>query len=92
MENGKLIHKPIRMCVVCRQKFFKEELYRMQCRDNKLIKWQGIGRSFYICVNCIDNKRFVGYITKKCKLSKEEAKKQIFHFPFFTVNKKKEHT
>jgi len=86
MESGKLIHKPVRMCIVCRQKFFKEELYRMQCIKNKLVKWQGKGRSFYICPNCLDNKKFVQYVSKKCNLSKEEAKMQIFHFPFSIVN------
>ena len=85
MESGK--HRPIRMCVVCRGRFFQDELNRLQCIDKKLVKWQGSGRSFYICGSCVNNKKFVKYISKLCKISKEEAKKQIFHFPFYIINK-----
>ena len=92
MENEKLIHKPVRMCIVCRQKFLQDKLIRIQCVEGKLVKWQGYGRSFYICPECKDNKKFVRYVSKLCNSSKEEAKKQIFHFPFFIVNKKKEYT
>ena len=86
MESGKSTHKPIRMCIVCKGRFFKEELYRMQCYENRLIKWRGVGRSFYVCKDCVNNKKFIKYISKKCNLSKERAKEEIFHFPFFIVN------
>ena len=84
MESGKL--KPIRMCVSCRKRFFQDELNRLQCIDKKIVKWEGVGRSFYVCKDCINNKRLVKYISKLCKISKEDAKNQIFHFPFYIVN------
>ena len=84
MESGK--HIPIRMCVVCRGRFFQQYLNRLQCVEKHIIKWQGKGRSFYVCANCIKNKKFVKYISKLCNISKEEAKEQIFHFPFYIVN------
>ena len=83
MENEK---KPIRSCVVCRKKFFQYELNRLQCKNKKLIKWKGVGRSFYVCKDCIDNKKLIRYIVNLCKISKEEAKEMIFHFPFSIVN------
>ena len=83
MESRK---KPIRMCVVCKKRFFKQSLNRLQCKDKKLIHFSGVGRSFYVCKDCITSKKFIQYISKLCKLTKEEAKKQIFHFPFYIRN------
>ncbi len=83
-EEGK--KKPVRMCVVCRKKILQDELNRLQCNDGKIVKWRGVGRSFYICGSCIKNKQFIKYISKMCKISKEEAKSQILHFPFYIVN------
>jgi len=83
MENGK--HKPLRMCVVCRKKFYQNELNRLQCKNGKLTPFCGMGRSFYVCKECIDKKKFINYIAKICKISKEKAKEEvsIFHFPFY---------
>ena len=84
MENGK--HKPIRMCVVCRKRFYQDELNRLQCKNHKLIPFSGIGRSFYVCGNCINDKKLIKFISKLCNISKDDAKSQIFHFPFYIVN------
>ena len=65
------------MCVVCRGRFPQKDLIRLQCFDNDLIYFRGEGRSFYICNNCIDNKRLVKYISKLCKTSKEDAKEKL---------------
>jgi len=87
MENGKCKkHKPIRMCVVCRNRFFQNELNRLQCKDNELIKFKGEGRSFYVCKNCINSKKLINFISKHCKISKQKAKEMILHFPFSIVN------
>ena len=83
MESGK--HKPIRMCVVCRNRFYQDTLYRLQCVNKKLIKWQGRGRSFYVCKNCVNDKKFTKYIVKLCKVSKKEAENQIFSIFHFTL-------
>ncbi len=85
MENGKL-KKPLRMCIVCKRRFFQNELNRLQCKNNKLTFFSGVGRSFYVCGSCINDKKLIKYISKLCNLSKEEAKNQIFHFPFYIVN------
>ncbi len=84
MENVK--KKPIRMCVVCRGRFYQENLNRLQCKDGKLIHFSGMGRSFYVCASCIKKKKFVNYIAKICSISKEKAREEIFHFPFSIVN------
>ena len=85
MENVKW-KIPIRMCVVCKKRAPQKELIRLQCEKGKIIPFKGEGRSFYVCKNCINDKKFVKFISKNCKISKEEAKNQIFHFTFSSVN------
>lgn len=48
------LKNPIRTCVICRQKFGKEKLLRLQCLNKKLVLFSGLGRSFYICKECQD--------------------------------------
>ncbi|GAB6045384.1 YlxR family protein [Caminibacter profundus] len=87
MENGKWkVKLPIRMCVVCRKRFYQKELNRLQCKNKKIISFSGVGRSFYVCGSCINDKKLIKYILRLCNISKEEAKNQIFHFPFSIVN------
>lgn len=59
------------MCIVCRGRFLKSQLIRLQYKEKKLIKFSGIGRSFYVCGNCIDEKRAVDCIIKTCKIDKQ---------------------
>jgi len=80
MENGK--HKPLRMCVVCRERFYQNDLNRLQCKNGRLVSHKGEGRSFYVCTQCIKEKKFIKFISKICKITKEKAKEEIFHFPF----------
>jgi uncharacterized protein len=48
-----ILKEPIRTCIICRGKFSKNELLRLKCEDKKLILFDGNGRSFYICKDCI---------------------------------------
>jgi predicted RNA-binding protein YlxR (DUF448 family) len=84
MENEK--HKPVRMCVVCRKRSDRKDLNRLQCKDGKLTPFSGSGRCFYVCAECVKEKKFVNFISKICKTSKENAKEEIFHFPFSILN------
>ena len=45
----------IRTCVVCRKKISQKLLNRLQCKDKKLTAFTGIGRSFYICNDCLED-------------------------------------
>ncbi len=85
MENVKW-KIPIRMCVVCKKRFFQNELNRFQCINQRLVSFSGKGRSFYICNDCLKDKKFIKFISKKCNISKEKAREQIFHFTFSSVN------
>ncbi len=48
-----ILKKPIRSCVVCRNKFPQNELFRLMCKDKKLVPFNNNGRSFYICKDCV---------------------------------------
>ena len=58
----------IRTCIVCRKKYLQKELNRLQCKEKKLITFSGIGRSFYICNDCLkDDKRVEKSLYRNCK-------------------------
>lgn len=48
------IDHPIRMCIVCKERFPKTSLFRYQIKDGKITSFCNVGRSFYICENCLD--------------------------------------
>ncbi len=50
------LKKPIRMCIICRERFSQNFLYRFQKIDESIVLYKELGRSFYICENCIKHK------------------------------------
>ena len=73
--------KPIRMCISCRKREPQQELYRLQKVEGVLVKYQGFGRSFYLCKEClIDVKHIEKKIAGRMKLdltSVEELIKEL---------------
>ena len=60
--------KPIRTCIVCRNKFNQNDLLRLQCKDKILTSFNGVGRSFYLCDKCCNStKRVLNSIYRQCK-------------------------
>jgi len=57
---------PIRMCIHCRGRFLQAQLIRLQCQSNQIQPYLGHGRSFYICHNCVDDKRLAKRLAKQC--------------------------
>jgi len=51
------LSKPIRTCISCRDKFEQKQLLRLQCINKNLIAFSGIGRSFYLCSDCLKTKK-----------------------------------
>lgn len=60
--------KPIRMCINCRKRFLQNDLLRLQCKDKKIITHSGIGRSFYICKECLTQKKLAKKLARICKV------------------------
>jgi predicted RNA-binding protein YlxR (DUF448 family) len=61
------LHHPLRMCVVCRERFEQSALIRLQCREGNLEPYMGMGRSFYLCSACVDHKKASGQLARHCK-------------------------
>ncbi|PHR55738.1 MAG: hypothetical protein COA44_09795 [Arcobacter sp.] len=71
------LHVPIRMCLQCRQRFPQGDLLRLQCKDKKIQAFDGIGRSQYVCVTCIENPKLVKQLAGRCKCVKESHEEII---------------
>jgi predicted RNA-binding protein YlxR (DUF448 family) len=71
------MHKPIRMCIACRNRFYKENLIRLQCAEGEIHCYKNSGRSFYLCDNCLDTNKSIKALSKKCKKSKDTIIKQL---------------
>jgi predicted RNA-binding protein YlxR (DUF448 family) len=72
--------KPIRMCIVCRERLLQEDLIRLQCKNSKLLEYSKVGRSFYLCKNCLENNnnRLSKSLAHQCRLaSKDSLLKQL---------------
>ncbi len=47
--------EPTRMCVICQGRFSQQILHRFQAKDGEIVKYEKLGRSFYMCQRCIKN-------------------------------------
>ncbi|EDM24616.1 DUF448 domain-containing protein [Caminibacter mediatlanticus] len=74
--------KSIRMCIVCKKRDYQKNLLRFQCKNGKIIKFSGVGRSFYICKECINSKKLIKLLANKCNKDKENIKEQIKQISF----------
>lgn len=84
MDNAGMKHEPVRMCVACRQRFFKKELTRYVCPDTaKELETDGPvpdpemkkpGRGFYVCVQAQCRERFPKMIKGLMKKRKGDFK------------------
>ncbi|EEC25423.1 hypothetical protein HPB128_21g185 [Helicobacter pylori B128] len=45
----------IRMCVACRMRQPQKDLLRLKSFENQIVEFDGKGRSFYVCGNCLKN-------------------------------------
>ncbi|MBD3809645.1 MAG: DUF448 domain-containing protein [Sulfuricurvum sp.] len=58
---------PIRMCVICRGRFEQSKLLRLQCKEGNLEPHMGEGRSFYLCLECVETKKTPSQLARQCK-------------------------
>ncbi len=50
----------------------QDELLRFSCKDKSLKRFDGFGRSFYICLLCLkDNKKLTKSLKNQCKNNKD---------------------
>jgi len=70
-----------RMCVVCRSRLAQSSMKRLQCKNGELLRFTGVGRSFYLCKNCENSQKLDKIIKKICRknISIEKIKETIIY-------------
>jgi len=51
------VSKAVRMCIGCRDRYLQSTLTRFQIQNFKVIEFSKIGRSLYICDNCLKTQK-----------------------------------
>jgi predicted RNA-binding protein YlxR (DUF448 family) len=70
---AKKFYQPTRMCVSCRLRDSQKNLIRLQCIDGTVERFSGSGRSFYLCLACIDDeKKVIKSLMRTCKSGDRE--------------------
>ncbi|MSN95833.1 DUF448 domain-containing protein [Campylobacter sp. FMV-PI01] len=74
--------KPVRMCVVCRTRYYKDELLKFNQKN--ILNFDSVGRSFYICRDCICKddkilKKYISKITKIDNINLEKIKESVLY-------------
>ena len=65
---AKIFYKPTRMCISCRERDSQNNLFRLRCQDGELMPFCGVGRSFYLCKNCMgEEKKLVKSLMRQCR-------------------------
>lgn len=55
----------VRMCIACRARLNQKELFRfVKVGKEEIIKFNGFGRSFYICKSCVENDKTQNHLRK----------------------------
>jgi uncharacterized protein len=65
------LHVPIRMCIQCRERLEQKHLIRLQCKEKQVVAFDGVGRSLYVCMTCIENPKLVKQLAGRCKSGKD---------------------
>jgi predicted RNA-binding protein YlxR (DUF448 family) len=69
-----LKHIPLRMCIVCRVRLEQSELRRFVYNKSEILVFNGSGRSFYICKNCINDSNEKSLKRSLSRVCKREIK------------------
>jgi len=57
--------QPIRMCIACRNRHPQNTLIRLKLLGKEVIAFDGLGRSFYLCDECVKNEKKVKGLVKR---------------------------
>ncbi len=63
--------QPIRMCIACRSRHPQDTLIRLKLSGKEVVAFDGLGRSFYLCDECIKNEKKVKGLVKRFKQDAE---------------------
>ena len=63
--------QPIRMCIACRSRYPQNTLIRLRQDGKEVLAFDGKGRSFYLCNDCVKNEKKVKGLVKRFKQDME---------------------
>jgi len=63
--------QPIRMCIACRSRHPQNTLIRLKQLGKDVVAFDGLGRSFYLCGECVKNEKKVKGLVKRFKQDAE---------------------
>jgi len=63
--------QPTRMCIACRSRHPQNTLIRLKLSGKDVVVYDGQGRSFYLCADCVKNEKKVKGLVKRFKQDKE---------------------
>jgi len=63
--------QPTRMCIACRSRHPQNTLIRLKLSGKDVVVYDGQGRSFYLCNDCVKNEKKVKGLVKRFKQDKE---------------------
>jgi len=64
--------QPIRMCIACRSRHPQNTLIRLKLSGKEVVAFDGLGRSFYLCDECVKNEKKVKGLVKRFKQDSEQ--------------------
>jgi len=68
---------PIRMCIACRKRDYQKNLIRFQIKDRKVSPFSGVGRSSYLCQECIQDKKRLKQLSKRFSVDIDSFEKLL---------------
>jgi len=61
------------MCISCRNREVQDQLLRLRCFNGSIERFEGIGRSFYICKSCLeDEKKVIKSLMRQCRSGEKD--------------------
>ncbi|RDU72779.1 DUF448 domain-containing protein [Helicobacter aurati] len=52
------------MCIACKNRLLQWKLIRFKAKESKLVPYNGSGRSFYICNECLTKPKTIHHIKR----------------------------
>ena len=65
------------MCIACRSRHPQNTLIRLKLLGQDVTAYDGLGRSFYLCEQCIQNEKKVKGLVKRFKQDTEQFTKLL---------------
>jgi len=69
--------QPTRMCIACRSRHPQNTLIRLKQLGKDVVAFDGQGRSFYLCTECVKNEKKVKGLVKRFKQDAEHFTKLL---------------